>query len=212
MDEPTYPVATERELRSAGWGCATLLIVGALILYIVFRIAMNSFGDGLSSEPNATPTRAIAEPSVATPVATEPTTLLRWQSSATAARAQAEREHRPVFVFFVAPWAEDTLREHRMAFTDDEVARLAGAFVMLQIDVTDEKDAENAEWVKRFEVSTLPHLAIVDENLERIVDDVLLPQDSKSVAALMQRALNVYVDRKPAKEAEVPSTADDHSH
>jgi thiol:disulfide interchange protein DsbD len=96
----------------------------------------------------------------------KPVAALAWSHDEQAAVALARREHKPLVVDFSATWCVPCQEMRLKTFTDPDVARELGRFVLLEIDVT--KDDDAADQAKaRHGAETLPAVVLYDSSGKR---------------------------------------------
>jgi thiol:disulfide interchange protein len=86
-----------------------------------------------------------------------------WTKDEADARARAEKDARPMLLFFTADWSTACMEMRKNALTDPRVLEAARRFVGLLVDCTNEDDAPTcATLTKKYEVQGLPALVLLD--------------------------------------------------
>jgi thioredoxin-like negative regulator of GroEL len=85
--------------------------------------------------------------------------LVPWRSDWEAARAEAVRERKPVFVYFTAEWCGPCQQLRRTTWSDRRVAEALGtAYVPVRIDIDRQPGL-----AREYNVEAIPWFAVLDE-------------------------------------------------
>ncbi len=117
---------------------------------------------------------------------------IAWQPYSEERLAEAQSDGMPVIIDFYADWCIPCLELDRNTFTNPEVARVAGDFVRLKVDLTHFDSPESEALRKKYSIAGVPTIVFLTSNgqertLSRVVGYV--PPDEfvkrlKSVPAL----------------------------
>lgn len=100
---------------------------------------------------------------------------LVWLSSEREAVQLGREEHRPVLVRFDSPWCADCKRMEQETFGDPRVKALAGRFVAVRIEATDDEDPQVSAALQKYTIVNVPTLILLDSSgreRRRITDPV----------------------------------------
>jgi len=84
------------------------------------------------------------QPAIADTVTTHGAVVVNWETDFPAALERARAEGKPVLVNFYADWCVYCIQMERDTFPDPAVRDAMGRLVLLQADVTDNDDADQA--------------------------------------------------------------------
>jgi thiol:disulfide interchange protein DsbD len=111
---------------------------------------------------------------------------LRWETSEAAAVARATTEHKPLLVDFGAEWCGACKELERETFPDARVRTEGARFVALQVDATNDDDAEVQRVLKKYGVDPgfLPIVVLLDSTGKEALRFVGFVAPDKMAASL----------------------------
>jgi len=83
--------------------------------------------------------------------------VIPWRTDFAAARAEAERLHRPLFMDFTASWCPPCQQMARTTWTDPAVAAALKDIIPVKIDLD-----QNHELAQQYDVQSIPAFRMVD--------------------------------------------------
>lgn len=89
---------------------------------------------------------------------------LVWLASEEEALSRGRAERRPVLVHFATEWCADCKRMVSETFGDPRVKSLAGRFVAVRIDATNDEDPEVDAALSKYSVVNVPTLILLDSS------------------------------------------------
>jgi thiol:disulfide interchange protein len=92
---------------------------------------------------------------------------IQWITNEREARERARRQGLPLLVWVRADWAATALQMERTTWADPRVARAAGGFVALRLDLTD-TEGDGELLAQRYGVDTMPATIVFDPSGRQI--------------------------------------------
>ncbi|HWE02517.1 MAG TPA: thioredoxin family protein [Tepidisphaeraceae bacterium] len=108
--------------------------------------------------------------------------IIPWRTDFAAARAEAARTHRPLFLDFTASWCGPCQTMRRTAWTDPAVAAAMADLVPVQIDIDQQGDL-----ARKFGISSIPALLLLDERGNVLKEQAGLLSPDKFIAWLKSK-------------------------
>ena len=191
-----YPEADDRELRMAGAGCIGLVVAASLTIGLVFFVAFRSINDLGGGSATATvvseaPPRESSEGRSEPESRPEP--QVRWMQPGDGLEL-AEREGRPVVVFFEAVWAHASQDMRDGTFEDPSVVEAIAPFVPVRVDMAAE-DPHSIALKNEYEISFVPHVLFLGPDQQPLrpgTGGMVTPEDLR---VLLSDALAVHRER-----------------
>lgn len=130
--------------------------------------------------------------------------LAKWRADMPTAIAEAERERRPLLLFFTASWCEPCrmVRERVLPLPRvDEVVH--GRFVPVLVDVTKPTAADD-RLMKDVKIEGIPTFAVVRPDMRPIAVSVV-PQDPAEVIRWLNESADHYASTRPSATQPAPN-------
>jgi len=132
-----------------------------------------------------------------------PNGTVHWQTSFDTAVAQAQREHKPLFLDFSATWCGPCQDMQQTTYRDPDVADiLNNKFVPVLIDIDQQK-----ELAARFGVSPIPDEAFVASDGDRELVRTAGYNDADDFLNMTDKALKAFAKLPPPDLSRHPSSA-----
>lgn len=162
------PVAARRPAIAPAHLSPLALLVAGLLAACAPRPAVDitvAVSDsGGENEPDADLEAAEAPPPSLQPVSATLDGQLVWLASEEEALERGIAERRPVLVHFQTEWCADCKRMVSETFGDPRVKSLAGRFVAVRIDATNDEDPQVSAALSKYDVVSVPTLILLDSS------------------------------------------------
>jgi thiol:disulfide interchange protein DsbD len=166
------PIA--RLSKPAKLGSIVPAVLGALMVVTWWQIPKTSLipaADGSTAKMKGDETSAAPD--------------IRWETSEEAAVARASTEHKPLIIDFGASWCPACKELEHKTFPDARVRAEGTRFVALQIDATDEEDAEVVRVRKKYGATAgLPVVVALDSGGKEALRFTEFVEPDRMAAAL----------------------------